>query len=236
MLELAKIDFGSVTVTALTRNGGVSEFPYDTLNLSARVGDDPAAVAKNLAKVQRHVKADGLTIMQAEHGVRVNQATAPGEAPKGDGLICTTPKLGIVALSADCVPFALVDPVSKVIAVGHAGWRGVLADLMRELSASFVKVGGVIEQSTAVLGPSICGSCYEVPSERVTEFKKVNPDAIFDSTHLDISAGVRARLSELGYKTNQILGCNYEETKLFSYRRIGGQPTGRGGLVAIINK
>jgi YfiH family protein len=234
MLELAKFDFGSVTVTALSRNGGVSKFPYDTLNLSTRVGDQPEAVASNLSKVQRLIKAQGLAILQAEHGVKVHQAIRAGEAAPGDGLVCTKPGLGIIALSADCVPFALVDPIAKVIAVGHAGWRGVLADLMSQLSKSFVKSGGDITQSTAILGPAICGSCYEVPGDRVKLFKKSNPDAILDKTHLDISAGVRAKLNELGYKTNQVLACTYEETKLFSYRRVGGGPTGRTGLAAVI--
>ena len=163
----------------------------------------------------------------------VNLATSFGEAPSGDGLITKTPKHAIVALSADCVPVALIDPVNEVIAAGHAGWKGVLANLMQELAKEFVNQGADISKSTAVVGPSICSSCYEVGEERVALFK--NSPAVKDLTHLDLANGVRTQLTDLGFEINQLSGCNFEDENLFSFRKSNGTATGRGGLVAIIN-
>jgi YfiH family protein len=235
MPEYAKVNFGSVTVTALSRHGGTSAAPFDSLNLGKHVGDQADCVERNWQKVHDLTNAAGLTFLHAEHGTKVNLAAQYGLAPLGDGLVTTNIKHGIVALSADCVPFALVDPVNKVIAVGHAGWRGVLADLMSELSKTFVELGASILKSTAVIGPAICANCYEVPAERVSQFEQVNPAAIAGETHLDISAGVCSKLGELGYSINIISGCTFEDSNLFSYRRANGQPTGRQGLVVIIN-
>jgi len=235
MLEYAKVEFGSVTVTAFSRHGGVSVSPFDSLNLGSFVGDEPDAVAQNWERVRIFVSATGLTFLRAVHGNQVNVAKEFGLAPEGDGLVTKNKQHGLVALSADCVPFALVDPKNSVVAVGHAGWRGVAADLMSELSASFSAAGGKIDQAAAVLGPAICGSCYEVPPERVELFQTINPAAIKDRNHLDISAGVHFKLTELGYQINTIPGCTFEDPNLFSYRAAAGKPTGRQGLVAIIN-
>ena len=231
--EYARVNLGRICITALSRHGGVSGGDYVSLNLGSHVGDTQSDVDANWKIVKELVDSDGITYLHADHGTTVNVAGEFGEAPTGDGLVCKTPKHAIAALSADCVPVALVDPVNNVIAVGHAGWKGVLAHLMTELAKSFVELGADISKSTAVIGPSICGDCYEVGADRVELFG--NSASVRDSTHLDLAAGVREQLSDLGFEITQIPGCNFEDENLFSYRRSGSKPTGRGGLVAIIN-
>lgn len=235
MSEYARIEIGQISVIALSRHGGVSAAPYESLNLGSYVGDDPEHVAQNFALVKKLVGAQQLTWLNANHGVTVNIATVSGQAPPGDGLVTSARNHGIVALSADCVPFALVDPINLVIAVGHAGWKGVLANLMNALTQTFIQHGGVPENSDAVIGPSICGPCYEVGPERVALFSDAMPSAIFDQTHLSLANGVKSKLVELGFSISQIPGCNFEDENLFSFRRANGGPTGRGGLVAMIN-
>ncbi len=235
MSQYARVEVGPVSVIALSRHGGVSSAPYDSLNLGSYVGDDPSNVKTNFEKVKDLVGAAKLTYLTATHGTVVNIATESGQAPDGDGLVCTEEDHAIIALSADCVPFALVDPNARVIAVGHAGWKGVLANLMRTLTDEFKKHGGQPSNSTAVIGPSICGACYEVPADRVELFKNVRPSAIYDQSHLALAQGVHSTLQEFGFAIHQISGCNYEDPNLFSYRRASGGPTGRSGLVAIIN-
>lgn len=235
MSEYARVEIGPISVIALSRHGGVSREPYKSLNLGSYVGDNPNDVAQNFVHVKNLSKADQLTWLNANHGTTVHYANDPGQAPPGDGLVTTKRKHGIVALSADCVPFALVDPVNQVIAVGHAGWKGVLANLMQVLTQSFVSSGANPDSSYAVIGPSICGACYEVPADRVALFTEVLPSAIFDQTHLTLSRGVTTVLAELGFTTQQIPGCNFEDENLFSFRKANGAATGRGGLVAIIN-
>lgn len=235
MQEFGRVETGTVSVIAFSRHGGVSKSPYNYLNLGAYVGDNPKSVQRNWQLVQESLGATDLTYLHAEHGIKINTATQSGEAPIGDGLICNKTKHAIAALSADCVPFALVDPVHHVIAVGHAGWKGVLANLMQEISKEFQKHGGISANSVAVIGPAICGKCYKVSPDRVKLFKSTMPTAIFDQTHLDLTAGVVATFNDLGFEIAQIAGCNFEDEDLFSYRRANGLPTGRGALVAIIN-
>lgn len=227
------MNLGRICVTALSRHCGVSTGQYESLNLGRHVGDFESNVDTNWEIVKELVSADGVTYLHANHGTTVNVAGEFGQAPTGDGLVCKTAKHAIAALSADCVPVALVDPINDVIAVGHAGWKGVLANLMTQLTKSFDELGADISKSTAVIGPSICGSCYEVGADRVALFGQ--SASVKDLTHLDLAAGVREQLSGLGFAINQIPGCNFEDDNLFSYRRSGGIPTGRGALVAIIN-
>ena len=224
--------FDSVKVIALSRNGGLSNAPFNSLNLADYVGDESQAVRANLALVTELAGASGIAVMSATHGNKVNVVSSSGLAPSGDGLVTRESNLALLALTADCVGFALTDSVSGVIAVGHAGWRGVLANVMQSVVDTFVLSGGKLAQTKAVIGPAICGSCYEVPRDRVSQFSE-HPAAIFDETHLDLRAGVRSVLAKHIDSVYEFPGCTQESENLFSYRKASGQPTGRGGLLVI---
>ncbi|MCF8554195.1 MAG: polyphenol oxidase family protein [Candidatus Nanopelagicales bacterium] len=224
--------FDSVKVIALSRNGGLSNAPFNSLNLADYVGDESQAVRANLALVTELAGASGIAVMSATHGNKVNVVSSLGLAPSGDGLVTRESNLALLALTADCVGFALTDSVSGVIAVGHAGWRGVLANVIQSVVDTFVLSGGKLAQTKAVIGPAICGSCYEVPRDRVSEFSE-HPTAIFDETHLDLRAGVRSVLAKQIDAIYEFPGCTQESEDLFSYRKASGQPTGRGGLLVI---
>jgi YfiH family protein len=233
-LAYARVFIKDIEVVALSRSGGQSSRPFDSLNLAPYVGDDAVAVTANQTAVKTLVGADGISVMNAEHGCVVNVVTKSGLAPAGDGLVSTTPNIALLALAADCVPFAVADPVNRVIAVGHAGWRGVLANVMQSVLDAFVAQGGNLQSAQAVIGPSICANCYEVPNERVALFRGTSSSAIADEFHLDLSTGVRSVLLQSISKVHQIPGCTFEDTHLFSYRRANGAPTGRGGLVIVM--
>ena len=228
-----QITFADVKVIAFSRLGGLSEAPYDSLNLADYVGDEPDAVWGNLALVSQLAGASGVSVMSATHGNKVNVVTTTGTAPSGDGLVTKETDLALLALAADCVGFALADPVAGVIAVGHAGWRGVLSNVMQEVVQAFVLSGGKLSQTRAVIGPAICASCYEVPSERVAQFLEQCPAAVADETHLDLRAGVHSSLAKHIELISDLPGCTQESEKLFSYRKANGQPTGRGGLLIV---
>jgi hypothetical protein len=230
----ARVYIKDIEVVALSRSGGQSSKPFDSLNLAPYVGDDAVAVTANQTAVKTLVGAVGISVMNAEHGCVVNVVTKSGLAPAGDGLVSTTPNFALLALAADCVPFAVADPVNRVIAVGHAGWRGVLANVMQSVLDAFVAQGGNLQSAQAVIGPSICANCYEVPNERVALFRGTSSSAIADEFHLDLSTGVRSVLLKSVSKVHQIPGCTFEDTHLFSYRRANGAPTGRGGLVIVM--
>jgi hypothetical protein len=228
--------FGNVSIDgiqaiALKRTGGTSKAPFDSLNLASYVGDDSTNVAANLEIVKEMVSAKNISVMNAEHGKTIHVVTQPGIAPVGDGLITSQSDLALVALAADCVPFGLVDPVNRVIAVGHAGWRGVLANVMQSLFDEFVSSGAQPQHTQAIIGPAICAKCYEVPAERVQLFREVCPEAISSPRHLDLTRGVVSVLADQVAQIHELTGCTLENSELFSYRRAAGEPTGRGGLV-----
>jgi polyphenol oxidase len=225
-----RVSIKGVTAIALSRNGGTSQSPFDSLNLASYVGDDLESVSANLAIVRNLVPATAISVMNAEHGNVVHVVTEPGIASPGDGLITTQSDLALVALAADCVPFGLVDPVNRVIAVGHAGWRGVLANGMQSLMDDFVAAGGQLSNTEAIIGPAICANCYEVPAERVEQFRDIRPEAISSNRNLDLVAGVKSILASQVTKIHELNGCTFENSDLFSYRRAAGQATGRGGL------
>ena len=230
-----RVSIEGIQAIALSRNGGTSLAPFDSLNLASYVGDSAENVSANLAIAKGLVSASEISVMNAEHGNTVHIVSEPGVAQPGDGLITMQTDLALVALAADCVPFGLVDPVNGVIAVGHSGWRGVLANVMQALLDEFVSTGAQLKHTQAVIGPAICAKCYEVPAERVEQFRVVRPDAIASSRNLDLIAGVKSVLATQVTKIHEISGCTLESSDLFSYRRAAGEPTGRGGLVIAIS-
>ena len=232
--------FGRVSIegfqaVALSRLGGTSLAPFDSLNLASYVGDRAENVSDNLAIARDLVSAQEISVMNADHGTTVHLVTEPGAALPGDGLVTKQKGLALAALAADCVPFGLIDSVAGVIAVGHAGWRGVLANVMQALLDEFVASGAQLNHTQAVIGPAICAKCYEVPTERVEQFRDVRPEAIAAPRNLDLIAGVKSVLATQVKAIHEISGCTFESSDLFSYRRAAGEPTGRGGLVLAIS-
>lgn len=226
-----RVSIKGIEVFALNRTGGSSLPPFDSLNLASYVGDNPRHVNANLETVKELALANEISIMDAQHGNIVHVVTKSGIASPGDGLVTKQVGLALVALAADCVPFGLLDPVNRVIAVGHAGWRGVLANVMQSLLDEFVASGAQLSHAQAVIGPAICANCYEVPAQRVEQFRKLRPEAISTPRNLDLVAGVKSVLIGQVTQIHELVRCTFENPDLFSYRRAAGEPTGRGGLV-----
>jgi hypothetical protein len=150
-----------------TRKGGLSQKPFDSLNLGSGGGDDPGVVAKNRVML---VKALGLggevkTVSQV-HGSDVYVLKDPNGAKplKGyDAIITALHGVAIGVLTADCVPILLYDPVKQVVGAVHAGWKGTIegipARAVEEMAAGF---GCRPSDIRAGIGPSIGPCCYEV--------------------------------------------------------------------------
>jgi len=225
---------GSASIVALSRHGGVSADPFGTLNVARYVGDNPDDVDTNIERVRVALQADGVAVMSAEHGRTVLRIIDAGQAPPADGLTTNVRGLALLALSADCVPVALVDVKSNNIGVFHAGWKGVLANVAGAAVDQLVDYGSQPGNIYAVIGPAICAVCYEVDESRTALFTDVNPAAIVDARHLDLVAGVHHSLIELGVTVDVMNGCTREDDNLFSYRR--HSVTGRGGIAVVLSK
>jgi len=221
------------------RRGGTSAAPYDTFNLGAHVGDDPAAVAANRARVARELRVpeDRLVWMTQVHGTGVAVVDGPqqGPVPDVDALVTATPGLVLCVLVADCVPVLLADPVAGVVAAVHAGREGVRQGVVPAALAAMTRLGARPGDVTALLGPAVCGACYEVPAAMQAELARVVPGAAVRTRKgtpgLDLRAGLDARLRAAGVpEVVHDPRCTVEDPRLFSHRRNG--VTGRqAGLV-----
>lgn len=219
-------DVGGIRRLFTSRADGVSLDPYAGRNLGAHVGDDPVAVAENRRRLAGDVDVppDRLVFMNQVHGadVAVVGDYAVG-IPAVDALVTTASGLALVVLVADCVPVLLSSSDGEVIAAAHAGRQGMVKGVvpqtvsaMRALTSAPLK---------AVVGPSVCGRCYEVPAAMVDEAGAVAPEARTVSwvgtPAIDVAAGVVAQLRDLEVALEWVSGCTREREDLFSHRRSG---------------
>jgi YfiH family protein len=220
-----------------SRSGGVSKPPYESFNLGAHVGDDPAAVAANRGRLARAAKLepDRLVWMQQVHGAAVATVDGPRPepVPETDALVTATPGLALVVLVADCVPVLLAAPAA--VAAVHAGRAGAAAGVVPAAVAAWVAAGADLAASDALLGPAVCGACYEVPAAMRDEVEAALPGSATTTRGgtpgLDLRAGLARQLTGLGV-ARVVLDprCTAEDPTLFSHRRDG--TTGRqAGLV-----
>jgi YfiH family protein len=234
----------SFQVLFTDRHGGVGSPPFDTANLSGAVGDDPETVEANRAALARRlgIARDRLVLMEQVHGNAVARIEAPPTADRVagvDALVSTAPGLGLVALAADCVPVVLADPAAGVVAVAHAGRRGVASGLVPATLAVMAGAGANVHEVQAWLGPAACGRCYEVPADLQHEVAAAVPDAR-STTHagtpaLDLRAGIAGQLRQAGAATPPVVDprCTLEDATLFSHRRDGGRTGRQAGVVVL---
>jgi hypothetical protein len=214
----------TVRACATTRTGGVSTGPYASLNLGDHVGDDPAHVAENRARLRRELglPAEPLWLTQV-HGIAVAEgqgADADASVAFGPGTVCTV-------MTADCLPLLLCDRAGTRVAAVHAGWRGLLAGVIEAAVARLDTSGAEL---LVWLGPAIGPDAFEVGDEVRAAF--VAEDAAAAAAFrpspagrwlADIYALARRRLARCG--VNAVYGgelCTYHDAERFySYRRDG---------------
>lgn len=180
---LLRLEAGDGIVAGITtRHGGQSRGALSSLNLSTKSGDDPAALAANRARVLTALGAPDAEWVQGEqvHGGAVAQVTDPAEEPIAgvDALVTDRRGLALAVLVADCAPILLADPQHRRIAVVHAGWRGLVADVVARAAA----VLGAGAGTRAYVGPSIGPCCFEVGDEVADELvARFGPSVRIDS-------------------------------------------------------
>ena len=239
-LALARQALGGGVFAAFSgRAGGVSGAPYESLNLGLGVGDDPVAVTANR---QALAAACGLAPrelawMRQVHGSDVCYLDAGTAQPPGpvDAIFTDVPGRALCVLVADCVPVLIADPAARLIGAAHAGREGMVAGVAPALVSAMVAAGASPASMRALIGPAICGGCYEVPPELQARVCAAVPQARCQTrdgtTGLDLPAGVRAQLAAAGIGwVRSVPRCTKETAGLFSYRRDG--VTGRfAGMV-----
>ena len=216
------------------RSGGVSSGPRASLNLGARWGDDQAHVDENRRRLAAFAGYDHaqLAITRHVHGTAVWTVGEPVPEPaEFDGLVCDRvgPVLG--AFAADCVPLLFAEPTARICGAAHAGWRGTVHGVARNVVARMTELGGRPERIRVALGPSIGPCCFEVGPEVVAEFREAFGEVAGlvvagpAKDHIDLRVALRASLERAGVAPDSIDDrppcTKCEGDRFFSYRRDG---------------
>jgi YfiH family protein len=216
-----------------TRQGGVSTGLYDSLNVGRGSKDDPADVVENRARAAAWFGAapeDLNTCFQIHSTIAITADGSWGDArPEGDAVVTKTPGVVCGALSADCAPVLIVDPVAKIVASAHAGWRGALDGVVQAAVDAMVALGGDPARMVAAVGPCIGPDSYEVGVDFLHRFEADSPGSgrFFrpgvsdDKRFFDLPAFVLDRLRTAGVEQREWVGrdTRAEEALFFSNRR-----------------
>jgi YfiH family protein len=213
------------------RLGGVGSPPYWTNNLARHVGEDAAVVDRNRRSISELVGE--IQFMQQTHGdtVAVVDGVVNPE-PQADALVTAESGITLAVLVADCIPLLLWDDIEQIVAVVHVGRRGLLNGIALRTLTVMNSIGA--KRIQGLLGPSICGRCYEVGDEIYEEVSNAYPLARSVSTRgnlsLDLPIALTDTLTTLGVQVSQSTICTVENPNYFSFRRDG--ITGRqAGLI-----
>ena len=242
---------GRVAFGFTERAGGVSEPPYDSLNLGAHVGDNPAAVAENRRRVLAALDAEeyscNLLVPNQVHGDEVAVVrTADADeldhvrtqvSEGADAIVCLAPGVPVLLCFADCVPVVIIG--EHGFAVVHSGWKGTYAGIAGK--AARILAGELsCDPATlkAYIGPHILGSEYEVSAELIDKFAALYPASVRPGSRLlDLSAAIRSSLVEAGVGEQSVFDTGLSTLsgtdRFYSYRGEGGT-CGRHGAVAVM--
>lgn len=220
-----------------SRNGGASVAPYNSFNLALHVGDNPGVVKKNreILASQLNVSPSSLYFMNQVHGndvAIITESTSSDEVPTVDALFTTVPGKYLVTLIADCIPLLLRS--NAAVAAVHVGRKGLVRGVFEKSLEVFIDHKIRSEEITAELGPSICGRCYEVDSEMLSDVTTQIPAAAEKTSHscLNIESGLISKLEAAGIQWKSSGLCTLHDPGYFSYRRDG--VTGRqAGVIAL---
>lgn len=222
-----------------TRAGGRSQAPYESFNLGDNVGDDPATVAANQRRLagELGLPADHVIWMEQVHGRTTAVVTAPRTEPLAatDAVVATGPGIAVAVRVADCVPILLSDADAGVVAAVHAGRVGARIGVLPAALAAMRDAGASLDHVEALLGPAVCGECYEVPAAMRDDVEAHLPGSATKTRAgtpgLDLRAGLWRQLAAAGVaRVGVDPRCTVEDRTLFSHRRDG--TTGRLAALA----
>ncbi|TSH90802.1 peptidoglycan editing factor PgeF [Verticiella sediminum] len=236
--------WAGMTIVTTTRAGGVSLAPYDSLNLGTHVGDDALAVATNRARLRALLPAEPCWLEQV-HGTTVHDADGAsgakgGALPIADGAFTTTPGRVLAIMTADCLPVVIADGEARVLAMAHAGWRGLAGGVLQAAVARVRGQGGAALR--AWVGPAIGPRAFEVGPDVPEAFAGSGLSTAFipHPEHAgkwlgDLPAIAGAMLRRAGVGTVVQSGlCTLEDARFYSYRRDGR--TGRFATLAWLHE
>jgi polyphenol oxidase len=234
MLQSALLSIPGIRHAFFTREGGVSDGFYASLNAGLGSRDAPERVAENRARMAAAlgVAPDRLVTAYQVHSPNVVVATEPwsrAEAPRADAVVTRVPALAVGVTTADCGPLLLADREAGVVGAAHAGWRGALTGVAEAAVEAMEKLGASRRRIVVALGPMIRPPNYEVGPDFVARFAAEDPgsEGFFTPAAreghamFDLPGYITARLQRAGVGRIEDLGhCTYADpARFFSYRR-----------------
>ena len=215
------------------RHGGYSSGDFSSFNLARHVGDDEELVAANRSALAQvlGLSAERLSFVSQVHGTAVHHVTDTAAIRAGaeaDAQVSALAGVGLVIMVADCTPVLLADTEAGVIGAVHAGRPGMAAGIVSETLSAMRELGA--REIHAVIGPSVCPRCYEVPASLRDEVAAVEPVAasvsVSGTPALDVAGAVAEQLRrEAAVIDHFSRTCSRESEDLYSYRR--SRRTGR---------
>ena len=216
-----------------TREGGVSNGIYASLNGGVGSKDDPAHVAENRSRMAEELNVEPTRFLTAfqVHSPDVVVATEPWDAasrPHADAMVTKTPGLALGVSAADCGPILFVDPQARVIGAAHSGWKGAISGVLESTISAMEGLGAARSNVIAAIGPLIRQPSYEVGAEFVTRFAEADADntAFFvpssraNHSMFDLAGYIRRKLERAGIlMIDDVDVCTYADERMFSYRR-----------------
>lgn len=236
-----------VRIAFSERCGGVSEVPFDSLNLGAHVHDDSNAVASNRETLLGALGAREAVLVAPHqvHGVDIASFRAREEALRfsaggfeADGVIVGCRDVAALLCFADCVPVVGVSPAGSFF-VAHAGWRGAVGLIAQSAVDALCALDGVDPSVVnAYIGPYIHACHFEVGSDVHERFvQEFGDGCASDERHIDLGFAVRASLVRAGVVPERIADADICTVcdgghRFYSYRASGGT-CGRHGALAV---
>ena len=217
-----------------TRDGGVSNGLYASLNGGVGSNDRPDNVTENRARMAAalSVAPERLLTAYQVHSPDVVVAETPwteSERPRADGIVTRVPGLAIGISTADCGPVLFADSAARIIGAAHAGWRGALTGVLEATLNAMEKLGAQRARIVAAAGPMIRQPSYEVGPDLMERFLAAErgnarffaPAARAGHAQFDLAGYIVARLRRAGVKEIEDIGlCTYADpARFFSYRR-----------------
>jgi YfiH family protein len=223
---------GPYEVGFSTRQGGVSEGAFESLNLGLLTHDDASNVAENQRRLCTAAGADAesLSMNRQVHAATVNRAESRQRGREGDGLWTDRPRVPMLKLTADCLPVALARINGRpALALLHAGRRGLLEGIVE------AGVGALGGELAAIVGPGIGPCCYEVGDAIAGEYRSRFGAAALNGRNLDLWTVAERLLRDAGVESVERLdlctACHPD--RFFSHRR-DGPITGRQGVIGYV--
>lgn len=268
MLERCEHDNGVVTYQSgllrslgvphafSTRIGGVSEPPYDTLNLGLLTKgvapDNNTDVAENFRRLrraiglERHFRVQVSQVHGSEVWVAPREPRRLRDSPRADAIVGDVSGAMLTIRTADCVPLLLSSPDGRVVAAVHAGWRGIVAGVVSAAISRMQECHGIEAESVlAAVGPCISVEHFEVGVEVVEQFESAGlagsvVHAPGRKPHIDLAHAIRTQLQEADVPSDSIDSsdrCTHRDAdEFFSYRRDRGDTGRLAAVIAAIAK